>query len=213
VSGLRQRKKDETRARISNVGTFLFFQHGFDNVTMTQIADAANVSRMTVFNYFRRKEDIFFDRQPEAIALLTTAILERPRGATVLQSLRALILGLLSRGHPFVAVSPGVAGFWKTVADSDALRRAAGELLQELQAHIADALAKTAGLPVRDPTAALAAAMILSVHRTAYEDAIRRLRDGDSVETVRRRQRELVHKGFDMLEAALARTPFGRARG
>jgi AcrR family transcriptional regulator len=213
VSGLRQRKKDETRAKISNVGTFLFFQHGFDNVTMTQIADAANVSRMTVFNYFRRKEDIFFDRQPEATQLLADAILERPRGATVLQSLRALVLGLLSRGHPFVAVSPGVAGFWKTVSDSDALRRAAGELLQELHTVVAEALAKTAGLPARDPIAALAASMILAVHRTAYEDALRRLRDGETGETARRRQRELVHKGFDMLEAALARTPFGRARG
>ena len=187
--------------------------HGFDNVTMTQIADTCGVSRMTVFNYFPRKEDIFFDRRPEALAIMTKAIEVRPRGATVLQSLRAMILGLLSRGHPFVAVTPGVATFWKIVSESDALRRSAGELLGELQNGMAEAMARTAELPARDPTAALAAAMIIAVHRTAYEDALRRVRDGDSIETVRRRQRELVTRGFDMLEAALARTPFGRARG
>ena len=210
MSGIRQRKKAETRARISTVGTFLFAQYGFDNVTMTQIADAAGVSRMTVFNYFPRKEDIFFDRRPEMHAMLAKAIGERPRGATVLQSLRALLVGLLSRGHPFIAVTPGVAGFWKVVADSDALRRSAYELLEELHDGVAASLAKAAGLPARDPTATLAAAMFLTVHRTAYEDALRRVRAGESIETVRRRQRELVTKGFDMLERALARTPFAR---
>jgi AcrR family transcriptional regulator len=208
MSGLRQRKKLETRARISTAGTALFVMRGFDRVSMTEIADAAGVSRMTVFNYFPRKEDIFFDRKPEALELLAKAVEGRPRGATVLEALRAMFLGLLSRGHPFVAVTPSVGLFWKVVSESDALRRAAGELLGELQAALAASLAKTAKRPARDATATLAAAMILAVHRAAYEDALRRIRDGETVETVRRRQRELVHDGFDMLEAAFARTPF-----
>ncbi|HEX4224876.1 MAG TPA: TetR/AcrR family transcriptional regulator, partial [Pseudonocardiaceae bacterium] len=49
--GLRERKKRETRQRISNVATSLFMARGFDNVTVAEIAEAANVSKMTVFNY------------------------------------------------------------------------------------------------------------------------------------------------------------------
>lgn len=152
MSGLRQRKKLELRTRIASAGTVLFAQRGFDNVTMTEIAETCGVSRMTVFNYFPRKEDIFFDRRPEALAIMTKAIEVRPQGATVLQSLRAMIVGLLAKGHPFVAVTPGVAGFWKIVSESDALRRSAGELLGELQDGMAAALAKAAELPARDPT-------------------------------------------------------------
>ena len=42
----------------------MFVERGFDNVTVTEIAEAAGVSKVTVFNYFPRKEDIFFDRVP-----------------------------------------------------------------------------------------------------------------------------------------------------
>lgn len=62
MAGLRERKKWETRRRISDVATGLFFARGFDNVTIAEVAEAAGVSRMTVFNYFPRKEDLFLDR-------------------------------------------------------------------------------------------------------------------------------------------------------
>lgn len=54
-----------TRQTISDAATRLFFERGFDNVTIDEIADAADVSRMTVFNHFPRKEDMFFDREQE----------------------------------------------------------------------------------------------------------------------------------------------------
>ncbi|HMG21850.1 MAG TPA: TetR family transcriptional regulator [Kofleriaceae bacterium] len=212
MSGLRQRKKQETRARISGVGTALFFQRGFDAVSVSEIAEAANVSRMTVFNYFPRKEDIFFDRRDEAAELLRGAIRDRPRSATVLAALRALVLGLLSRGHPFVAVSHGVRGFWAVVERSDALRRHAGELLDQLETALAAMLVEAVQAPALDPIARIAAGMIWSVFREVYREGMRAVRDGDAADTVRRKQRELIHKGFDMLDAAFARTPYGRVR-
>src|SRR6202000_1667282 len=61
----RTRKRLATRQSISDTATRLFLQRGFDAVTVDDIASAADVGRMTVFNHFPRKEDMFFDREEE----------------------------------------------------------------------------------------------------------------------------------------------------
>lgn len=78
--GLRERKKRQTRSLISDVASGLFVQRGFDNVTVAEVAEAAGVSAKTVFNYFPRKEDLFLDRYPEAVELVTRAVRERAEG-------------------------------------------------------------------------------------------------------------------------------------
>jgi AcrR family transcriptional regulator len=60
--GRRERKKAELRQRISGTATELFLRHGFEQVSVSEIAEAADVARPTVFAHFPRKEDLFFDR-------------------------------------------------------------------------------------------------------------------------------------------------------
>ncbi|MER6799893.1 TetR/AcrR family transcriptional regulator, partial [Amycolatopsis mediterranei] len=76
--GLRERKKQATRLLISNVATGLFAERGFEEVTVAEIAEAAGVSKMTVFNYFPRKEDLFLDRHADRLAELTSVLRSRP---------------------------------------------------------------------------------------------------------------------------------------
>lgn len=57
--GLREAKKRETREHIARVGVALFVERGFDAVSVADIAQQARVSKVTVFNYFPAKEDIF----------------------------------------------------------------------------------------------------------------------------------------------------------
>src|ERR1035438_10224629 len=92
--GLREHKKRQVRQRISNVATAMFLVHGFDNVTVAQIAEAAEVSQQTVFNYFTTKESMFFDRSEPMISVVADAVRVR-EGASlidvVVQSISAEI--------------------------------------------------------------------------------------------------------------------------
>ena len=85
--GLRERKKQATRLLISNVATGLFIQRGFEEVTVAEIAEAAGVSKMTVFNYFPRKEDLFLDRHADRLAELTEVVRSRPPGVSPCEAL------------------------------------------------------------------------------------------------------------------------------
>lgn len=56
--GRRERKKLETGNDILRCAVELFTTRGYDATTMDEIAECADVSRATVFNYFARKEDL-----------------------------------------------------------------------------------------------------------------------------------------------------------
>src|ERR1700735_561641 len=86
-TGLRERRKQETRQAISDIATRMFADRGFDAVTISQVAEAAGVSKMTVTNYFARKEDLVFDRAEVTIGSLADAAAARAPG----ESLRAAI--------------------------------------------------------------------------------------------------------------------------
>src|SRR3954466_12060480 len=89
--GVRERKKHRTRREISDVATRLFEDHGFEAVTLAQIADAAEVSVKTIFNYFGSKEDLYFGRAAELGESLLSAVRGRPAGPSVLDALHGLM--------------------------------------------------------------------------------------------------------------------------
>lgn len=57
----RERKKEETRRKIMDVAFKLFVEQGFDNTTIDQITEQADVGKGTFYNYFPSKEAVFFD--------------------------------------------------------------------------------------------------------------------------------------------------------
>lgn len=61
--GLRERKRRETRQRISDAGLRLFGRQGFDATTVDAIAAEAGISRRTFFHYFNSKDDILLSLQ------------------------------------------------------------------------------------------------------------------------------------------------------
>lgn len=60
-SGLRERNRLETRARIVRSAFELFTAEGFDAVAVERICEAAAVSRATFFNYFSQKDELLIE--------------------------------------------------------------------------------------------------------------------------------------------------------
>ncbi len=199
---LRERKKRETRQRISDEATMLFAARGFDQVTVAEVAQAAHVSTMTVFNHFPRKEDLFLDRIPEAVELFTAAVRDRAADESPSAALRALALRLLDQRHPLSAVSDDFPYFWRIVLDSPALRARAREGVEEVERALGDAMAETA--PGGDgPGPRLAATLTVAAYRAVYVATARRLLAGERAADVVDDHRARVHGAFDALERAL----------
>jgi AcrR family transcriptional regulator len=196
---LRERKKRETRQRISDIATDLIGKRGFDAVTVAEIARAAGVSPMTVFNYFPRKEDLFLDRIPEAAGLFASAVRERAPGESPLAALRRLALRLLEERHPLGGVGDTFADFWRIVADSPALRARAREGVEEVEAALTGAFGEAG---VADPE--LSASLAMAAYRTVFVASVRRLLAGDPVAEVARDHRDRLESAFDVLERTAA---------
>src|ERR687886_153287 len=85
--GLRQRKKLRTRQAISEAAIALFLERGYDQVSIAEIAAAAEVSKRTLFAYFPTKDDLvlhrFADHQDEAARVVRA----RPPGVAPLPAL------------------------------------------------------------------------------------------------------------------------------
>jgi AcrR family transcriptional regulator len=198
---LRERKKQATRQRISDVATGLFVERGFDEVTVAEVAKAAEVSAMTVFNYFPRKEDLFLDRIPQAVEMFTQAVGKRDRAETPLAALRALAFQLLDQRHPLGGLDDDFPHFWRIVVDSPALRARAREGVEELEEALAWTLAETApDLP--DPH--LAAVMTVAAYRSVYVTTARRMLAGERVTAVMDEHRTRLTAAFDALEGVFA---------
>ena len=74
---LRERKKIETRSRIVEVANAMFRERGFAGTTLDQIADEANIHKITVLRYFPSKEAIAFSRQDEIYLSFKEELLAR----------------------------------------------------------------------------------------------------------------------------------------
>src|SRR5262252_7388777 len=133
-SGLRERKKEQTRQEISDTATALFAGHGFDQVTIAQVAEAAGVSKMTVTNYFPRKEDLVFDRAANIIGGLAAAIASRNPGESLLDAARRDYAESMTRRD----VTLGVTGarFAAMVAGSPVLTSRFREILDLREAAL-----------------------------------------------------------------------------
>jgi AcrR family transcriptional regulator len=105
-----------------------FFQRGFDQVTIDEIAEAADVGRMTVFNHFPRKEDMFFDREQEIRDVAFTAIRTREAGMSPIRALKALAHRLIEEPDPSFPVFCDTYLFVETALASEALKARARQM-------------------------------------------------------------------------------------
>ncbi|MFB9519279.1 TetR/AcrR family transcriptional regulator [Streptomyces cremeus] len=88
VPGLRERKKQATRAALAEAAVRLAAEHGAENVTVEAISSAAGVSARTFFNYFDSHDDAFLMVDPAVGERVRRAVREAPAALPVLDVLR-----------------------------------------------------------------------------------------------------------------------------
>jgi len=203
IPGLRERRKQETRQAISDVATRMFLTRGFDAVTISEVAEAAGVAKMTVTNYFPRKEDLVFDRAGAIVGSLADAIADRRDAEGILAAIRRDYAERAARADVTLGLSsPEFAGM---ITASPVLAARNREMLEQAERALGDAIAAETGpaTSAADVQQRVVAGLLASVHRTLYAEATRRSLAGESHEDICEALAAAATRAFDLLEPAL----------
>lgn len=115
--GLRQRKQQQTREKITAAAMTLFVEKGFEAVTVDEIATNAEVGRQSFFNYFGSKEDVVYAWQSRYQVALVEAIASRPASEPIRRTVEcAVTSSMLAMDEPSFAIT-------KLILETPALRK------------------------------------------------------------------------------------------
>ncbi|MBJ7386724.1 MAG: TetR family transcriptional regulator, partial [Mycolicibacterium sp.] len=95
MTGLRERKKADTRRALSDAALKLALENGFDSVTREAIAALAGVSLRTFNNYFAGKYEALAYRQTERMRRSVTEFRDRPADEPLWTSITEAVVGTL----------------------------------------------------------------------------------------------------------------------
>jgi AcrR family transcriptional regulator len=172
-TGLRERKKERTRKTIADVAFDLFVSQGFQDTTIKQIADTAEVSPRTVSAYFPAKEQLLFAEHEEVFDDLADRLAAREPDEKAADALRAWLMSLLEQGAPDLEHSRCL----RELVESDpALRIYERGLQERAERIVAAAVAVDLDLPADDLVPHMVGAATI-----ATLDAMgRRMKEGDA---------------------------------
>ena len=199
TTGLRERRKQEARQAISGVAMAMFEARGFDEVTISQVAEAAGVSKMTVTNYFPRKEDLVFDRAEVIIRSLADAVAARAPGESLLAAVRRDYAERIAAGD--VTLGVPTPAFARMVGGSHALTGRRREIADLTEQALGDAIAAEAGAD--DPQQRIVAAQLASVHRVLFAEGTRRVLAGQPRDEICQVLAAAAGRALDLLEPSL----------
>ena len=140
---LRERKKALTRAAIVEAATRLFEERGFDNVTVAEIADAANVSVKTLFVYFRSKDELVF-ADNTLFDDIIGALRDRPDGVS---HAKAIADALAAMARSQEDGGEGIEAFHRAYGESPAVQAGLLRLWADLEDRVTAFLAQEAEAP------------------------------------------------------------------
>jgi AcrR family transcriptional regulator len=182
-TGLRERKKQRTRAAIIDAAARLFEQQGYEGTTIAEIAAAVEISPRTFFSYFPSKEDVLFAGTEARIRVALDVIAEAGPGEPPTEVLlRAVDRILVS--DAFSADLGGRMGSvrFRLATSTPALQAAALKQFLRAQDEIAAALHRAYPRRLDETTAAAMVGALLGAVLAAVLASLRR---GDDLERIR----------------------------
>jgi AcrR family transcriptional regulator len=202
--GLRERKKQQTRSRITDAAIQLFAERGFDKVPVAEIARLAEVSEATVFNYFPSKEDLVYDGMDAFENALIASIRDREAGTSVLSAFRDFVLqprGALSDSDP--AAVERIAISARIVAGSTALQGRERQTFDHFTRALAELFADELGVRPVDVEPWVAANALMGVNRAMKDAVHRQALAGHSGRRIAKDVLAYGRRALDLLERGL----------
>ena len=197
TTGLRERKKAQTRSAISSAVMLLALDRELDAVTVDDIAAAANVSVRTFHNYFGSKEEALVASWRSEFEVHLDELRARPADEPILVSLEHVLAGIAAGtvDHPLDLATQSDVLWTSTVM---AHRRSV--LLDEVTRMVTDVVAARTGTDASTdiyPRLVTAAAITATV--TAFEFAA-------TCEPGEQGPERFIHESFALLRAGLEHT-------
>jgi AcrR family transcriptional regulator len=167
---LRERKKLATRRALQRFALDLVAERGYSRVTVEDIAEAADVSPRTFFNYFPSKEAALVGADPERTESLRQRLIDEPGDKSPLEALRAVMVEEVRRLSEELAELGGEPADWvcrmKLAMVDPHLRAAqAAHMTQIERAVVAGLSARLGTEPGRDPYPVLLASTAIGLMR------------------------------------------------
>jgi AcrR family transcriptional regulator len=205
MTGLRERKKLQTRRHIAETARRLFSERGFEHVPVAEIARVADVAETTVFNYFPRKEDLVYWQLSSFEDELLSTIRGRPRGESVLAAFKRFILaqrGLLGQSDP--EAREELRALTRMIVASPALEARERQIFAGYTESLAALIAAELGEEEPGVEPWVAANAMFGVHRALVAHVRRLVLDDTPQAELARAARAEAERGFGRLEEGLA---------
>ena len=204
ATGLRERKKEQTRQRIAETARDLFVERGFERVTVAEIARAAEVSEKTVFNYFPTKEDLFYWRMESFAEEMLETIRQREPGESILAAFRRFMLaqrGLLGKHDP--EAREELTAITRIITQSPSLLAREERILAGYATALADLIAEETRAAPTDIEPRVAALAMMAVHRSLIDYTRGRILAGELTPRLTRDVRAQLRRACARLEHGL----------
>jgi AcrR family transcriptional regulator len=203
--GLRERKKQRTRQLIADTARRLFAERGFEAVPVAEIAQEAEVSEATVFNYFPTKEDIFYSRLEAFEDEMLASIRDRAPGESVLEAFGRFLTvprGLLAARDPERVEH--LAAITRVITESPALLARERTIYEKYIGALANLLATETGARRGDLQPWVVARALIGFHQATVNYSRGEILAGTRNPTLARRVRRQTQQALDLLSHGLA---------
>jgi AcrR family transcriptional regulator len=204
--GLRERKKQQTRAAIATAAIELFASRGFEAVKVAEIAMRANVSEATVFNYFPTKEDLIYSRLGDLRADLLESVRGRDRAQSISEAFRDFLFGQRAPGQTPEELETLVT-LTRIIDNSPSLLAREREINSRNTRELAALIARDVGAPAGDVGPWVVANALMGVHQALIVYTREQVLAGVPGPTIAQRVRSQATKAFAALDDGLAAYP------
>jgi AcrR family transcriptional regulator len=189
--GLRERKKQRTRAAIQREAMRLFLKQGYEQTTIEQIAEAADISPSTFFNYFPSKDDVVIsdDYDPLIVAALAARPRDEPLALAIRRTMTDILGEILERDRDVILART------RLILSEPDLRARTWEQMESAQNVIRVMIADRLGRDPEDFELRVMAGVLVGGLMAAVQEWVRN--DG------REPFQELIDRALDVIEAGM----------